>query len=219
MSLEVTKLARPPRIDGSWDKSQWEAIQPELIGEFMGEKPAHFPKTQVKLAYDETALYAIFRVEDRYVRAVASENQGNVCRDSCVEFFFTPGDDVSAGYFNLEMNCGGTMLFHCQKKGPQGRVVIPESDCIRIEVAHSLPKIIDPEIEEPVTWTVEYGIPMSILEQYSRVTGPASGVTWRGNLYKCGDRTSHPHWLTWSVVDFPKPNFHLPEFFGELVFA
>ncbi|MCB0276848.1 MAG: diguanylate cyclase, partial [Calditrichaeota bacterium] len=26
------------------------------------------------------------------------------------------------------------------------------------------------------------------------------------------------HWLTWAPVEHPKPNFHLPEFFGTLVF-
>jgi hypothetical protein len=38
------------------------------------------------------------------------------------------------------------------------------------------------------------------------------------NFYKCADQTSHPHWLTWASVDYPQPKFHLPEFFGRLVF-
>ena len=40
---------------------------------------------------------------------------------------------------------------------------------------------------------------------------------WRGNLYKCGDRTSHPHWAAWSPVD--ELNFHLPRCFGTLRFV
>ena len=106
-------------IDGSslenskWDSGIWKAVAPLELTYYMGEKPSHFPKTQAKLMYDSNALYVIFRVEDKYVRAVA-QHQGNVCCDSCVEFFFTPSEDIKTGYFNLETNCGGTMLFHHQ---------------------------------------------------------------------------------------------------------
>jgi hypothetical protein len=57
-----------------------------------------------------------------------------------------------------------------------------------------------------------------MLEKYTNVKRPATGVQWRANFYKCGDKTSHPHWLTWSVVDKPEPDFHRPEFFGILEF-
>ena len=40
----------------------------------------------------------------------------------------------------------------------------------------------------------------------------------RANFYKCGDKTAHPHYLSWSPIDTPKPDFHRPEFFGELLF-
>jgi len=184
----------------------------------MGKKPDHFPKTEVKIAYDDMAIYVMFRVEDRYVRAVAAEDQDDVWEDSCVEFFFRPDSDVSEGYFNLEMNCGGTMLFHFQEEPGKGRIVIPKSECNQIRRAHSLPRVVDPEIEKPVTWTVAYEIPISLLKRYCRVLTPMPHVAWRANFYKCADKTSHPHWLTWAPVDYPKPNFHLPRSFGMLEF-
>ncbi len=184
----------------------------------MGNRPVHFPRAEVKIAYDDMAIYLMFRVADRYVRAVAAAHQDNVWEDSCVEFFFTPDSDLSKGYFNLEMNCGGTLLFHFQSGPGRDRMVIPRRDCSRIRRWHSLPRIVDPEIGEPVTWTVGYRLPMALLEKYSGVITPAAGVEWRGNFYKCADKTSHPHWLTWSPVDFPKPNFHLPQSFGILEF-
>ena len=77
----------------------------------------------------------------------------------------------------------------------------------------------EPEIAEPTTWCVEFRIPLSLLEGQTTVTKPGPGVSWRANFYKCGDKTSHPHWLTWAPVGFPKPHFHLPEFFGTLEFS
>ena len=89
----------------------------------------------------------------------------------------------------------------------------------RIQIAHSLPKIVEPEITSPVTWTLEYRLPIEIFAKYSSATKPAAGAIWRANFYKCADKTSHPHWLTWSFVDNDMPNFHLPQYFGTLEFT
>ena len=218
MRIKIPRQINIPIDDTAWEKPPWRKILAHGIQNHMGETPDHFPRAEVKIAYDETSISLMFRVADRYVRAVAVAHQDNVCQDSCVEFFFTPDSDLSKGYFNLEMNCGGTMLFHFQPGQGKGRIIIPTTDCSRIKVAHSLPKIIHPEIRESVTWTVAYSIPMALVEKYCAIIPPGPQVEWRGNFYKCGDRTSHPHWLTWAPVDFPKPNFHLPRAFGILEF-
>jgi hypothetical protein len=203
--------------NSGWDSGCWKDIAPLELTYYMGEKPLHIPKTQAKLIYDSKALYVIFRVEDNYVRAVA-QHQGNVSRDSCVEFFFTPGSYFENTYFNLETNCGGTMLFHHNLIPKENPTLIAEEDCRSIEIYHSLPKMIETEIQVPTLWTVSYRLPYNILEKYSNVKKPGKGVFWRANFYKCADRTSHPHWLTWSPVDNPTPDFHLPKYFGILEF-
>jgi hypothetical protein len=40
----------------------------------------------------------------------------------------------------------------------------------------------------------------------------------KGNFYKCADGTDSPHYVTWNPVQTPTPDFHRPEFFGELYF-
>ncbi len=219
MTYRVNRLTKRMVIDGNWDKDVWRAVEPVALTHFMGDRPKHFPKVEAKLLYDERALYVIFRVRDQYVRATARNHQDPVCRDSCVEFFFVPGTDPAVGYFNLEMNCGGTMLFHFQVIPRKDSVAVECGDLERIEVAHTMPRTVDPEITEPTTWTVEYRLPVDILARYCpAAVKPAPGVTWRANFYKCADAASHPHWLTWSIVENPQPDFHLPKFFGTLVF-
>src|SRR5262249_32397019 len=72
---------------------------------------AHQPKVQAKVAHDDRYLYLIWRVEDQYVLAKRTQHQQDVYRDSCVEFFFTPGaNPAERGYFNLETNCTGVKL-------------------------------------------------------------------------------------------------------------
>jgi hypothetical protein len=219
MTTQVDRAKEPIVIDGNWDKDAWAPVKPIELTQHMGDRPEHFPKTCVKLLYDDENIYVVIRVKDQFVRAVARRDQDSVCRDSCVEFFFTPGTDTAVGYFNLEMNCGGTMLFHFQIMPRTESVPLDAEDLKRIEVAHRLPKIIDPEITEPTTWTVEYRIPLDLLAKYCPSTKmPAPGITWRANFYKCADDTSQPHWLTWSFVDRPRPDFHVPKSFGTLRF-
>jgi hypothetical protein len=149
---------------------------------------------------------------------VLQEYNGNVSGDSCVEFFFAPDPARPLCYFNLEVNAGGTPLIFYITKPMSGLTRLNPDEISQIEIAHSLPRVVYPEIEEPVTWTVECRIPLSILEKYTPVAKPGPGVQWKANFYKTGSRTSSPNYLTWSPVEFERPNFHLPQFFGNIDF-
>lgn len=196
----------------------WRDIESVVLQRFMGKKPEHFPGTEVKLAYDDETVHVMFRVEDRFVRACAEKHQDRVCIDSCVEFFFTPGRDISRGYFNIEVNCGGTAKFCYQTARDENCVKLPITVIEEMHIAASLPRIVDPEIAKPTIWSVSYQIPLAVLGNYGPAVRPAPGVEWRGNFYKCADETSHPHWLTWAPVDLPKPDFHQPKYFGTIAF-
>ncbi|MBN1479296.1 T9SS type A sorting domain-containing protein [candidate division KSB1 bacterium] len=218
-SVIIPRLRAPVEINAVWDKQPWSAIQAIELSHHMGDYPEHFPHVRVKIAYDMDALYVFFRVRDQYVLALTQDYQGSVYKDSCVEFFFTPHEDVSLGYFNLEMNCGGTALFNFQKQPRTDVIKVGRNDFDQITVAHTMPKIVNPEIQDSLTWMLEYRIPFSILRKYSATTIPEEGTKWRANFFKCADNSSHPHWLTWSPVEYDRPNFHLPDYFGDLVFG
>lgn len=193
------------------------ADKPLLLENYMGDKPSHFPETRVKMHYDKDNIYVMFNVMDKYVKAVAKEINGKVWMDSCVEFFFSPASNTKQGYFNFEANCKGVFLFQYHlTNGASGFVSM--EDCEKINISHSLKRNVEQEIAEPLEWRLEYSIPISVLKKYMKVDEPGPGVSWRANFYKCADQTSHPHWLTWAPVDYPRPKFHLPEFFGRLDF-
>ncbi|MCK7480493.1 MAG: carbohydrate-binding family 9-like protein [Candidatus Moduliflexus flocculans] len=92
----------------------------------------------------------------------------------------------------------------------------------------------------PRTWPVSKSAPPSrdpSTERTARRSGRSStGCRWpcsasiygreidagcrsAANFYKCGDETEFPHYGAWSPVETPAPDFHRPEFFGEIVFA
>jgi hypothetical protein len=218
----VLRTAQPPAFRGNWSAGVWAGVRPLDVDQFHAAGSQHRPVTQAKLLFDDEHLYVFFRVQDRYVRAVAEQFQGRVCADSCVEAFLQPRE--GRGYFNFEMNCGGTLLlYHIRdpRRTPEGfadSTPVSSKHAAGMRIYHSMPARIDPEIGEPVEWRLEYGIPLSLFEPYIGEAPRPAGGLWRGNFYKCGDETSHPHWASWSPIG-EQLNFHCPEHFGVLEFA
>ena len=215
---EVRPCDKEITIDANWEKSIWTGTESLLLENFMGDRPDHFPRTEMKMRYDQKNIYVIFKVEDKYVKAIAKETNGKVWEDSCVEFFFSPGPDSESGYFNLETNCIGTFLLQYHNYIANDDGFVGAQDIQGIEIKTSIDQDLTEEYTEPLTWYIEYRLPHSFLLNYLPYAPPGPGVKWRANFYKCADKTSHPHWLTWAPVDFPEPKFHLPEFFGWLEF-
>lgn len=215
----VHKLEKSMKIDAIWHKKQWKNIGAVDITNYMGTVPEFNPVVKAKMMYDEENLFVIFHVRDRYVRCITKDYNGPVWKDTCVEFFFSPDNSLPERYFNLEINCGGTPLMHYNIVPNKDVTILKVDDIKLIEIAHSLPQLIDPEITDSVTWTVEYRIPLLLSEKYSIVAHPKPGIEWRANFYKIAENNSNPHYMTWSVVNNPIPNFHLPQFFGLLKFV
>ena len=97
-------------------------------------------------------------------------------------------------------------------------VFLDEEQINKVEIAHSLPRKVSTEIMDDTTWTIEFKLPLNVLKHYAPISHPQKGVKWKANFYKTASTTSNPHYLTWSFVDNPKPDFHLPQFFGLLEF-
>lgn len=217
-TYRVGRMKDNPTIDADWDRPAWKGVAPVTLEYYMGDEPAHQPRVQARMAYDDRFLYVIWKVEDRFVLARRTKHQQDVCRDSCVELFFTPGGaPEERGYFNLETNCAGVKLFGAHVVG-DGAGAFTTEDFAGIATASSLKGPIDREIAGPTSWTLEYRIPLELLEKHAKVERPGPGVTWRANFYKCADESSRPHWLTWSPVTNARPSFHLPRYFGILAF-
>ena len=221
MEYRIERAVVPPRLDSDWNSTDWENANVAELLHFWTESKSRHSKVWVKMLYDDTGIHVLFLVDDQYVRSVTTEYQGPVCTDSCVEFFVQPGG--RGGYLNFEINCGGTLhssYITDHTRTPDGFKefkLLPSEDGSKVRIFHSMPSIVEPEIQEPVTWRNAVFIPADLFEKYGGVKTPYTRQVWRGNFYKCADRTSHPHWLSWAPVD--ELNFHLPRCFERLIFA
>lgn len=221
MTYHVFHAARPEALDLNSQNPAWQVAEVAAVAHFLPQSSDHRPQTHARLLHDQRGLHGLFTVRDRYVRCVRTKYGGEVWKDSCVEFFVEP--KPGRGYFNFEFNCGGTFL--CSHVVDPTRVngglkeatPLPEKLAEQVRVRALLPKLVEPEITEPVEWELQFYIPFAVLEEFVGPIGAASGQVWRGNFFKCAEDISHPHWAAWSPVD--EFNFHLPRCFGTIQFA
>jgi hypothetical protein len=209
-----------PHLSVDLNDPAWKEAETAELNSFRPESSMHRPRASVRLLHDARGLRGIYQVHDQFVRSVRTQYMGEVWKDRCVEIFLQP--KPGAGYFNLEMNAGGAHLC-CYIEDPE-RVPggfkkftrLPADIGQRIEVRSSLPRVVDPEIAEPVIWQLHFFAPFQVFEHYTGPFGNVSGQRWRGNFYKCGDDGSHTHWASWAPVDVF--NFHTPRCFGTICF-
>lgn len=223
MRFVIPHTNKAVKLESGWESPEWKDIEPVEIANYRPESSSHRPVTKVKLQYDNDGIYGLFFVKDRYVRCTRTAFQDHVYKDSCVEFFAQPSK--SKGYFNFEFNCGGTLLssyIGCMitpdRTVKKSKIIeLNKKDRELVRIYHSLPPIVEPELQEETEWLLGFFIPFSLFEKYIGEIGNVAGQRWKANFYKCGDETSRPHWASWSPVD--ELNFHLPQCFGTIEFG
>ena len=182
-------------------------IEPQAIDCVNWNEFPYAPSVNFKLVYSDKAIAVMFEVSEKHVRAAAMESNGPVWEDSCVEFFIMTSDGKH--YINIEMNCVGTILA-ARRTSRHDAVHFSEDKLSAIRHFTSLPhEPIDAREEGQSWWAVEV-IPFESLgfEQKPK--------SLRANLYKCGDKCDTPHFLSWSPIGLPQPDFHCPDFFGKI---
>ena len=154
--------------------------------------------------HDAANLYLRMEAEEAPVCAARVGPLEQVSRDSCLEFFFAP--DGGERYFNFEFNPLGTLCLGFGAERPTRVRQVPKNlEQFRIE-----------PFTTPKGWGVSFAVPADFVRLYFpafTLLGEASA-----NFYKCGDDTPAPHYLSWSRMTSPVPDFHRSQDFGRLIF-
>jgi hypothetical protein len=172
--------------------------------------PEKMPVT-VRVAHNNEYMYLYYTVIGEEIRAVNTEDFGSVWEDSCVEFFMQREGETS--YRNFECNVLGVLLSRVHESREKG---VSQTELMNTIYRHSTINHRYENGKQLSDWTMYLEIPKVALGFKDNET--LSGQKIRANFYKCGDKTPKPHFLSWNPIDLPKPNFHTPEFFGELEF-
>jgi len=171
------------------------------------------PDVAFSLGYTNNELLLKYYITENWFKAEKTETNDMVCEDSCVEFFISPDD--GGIYYNLEFNGIGTCHMGAGTDRHSGSRADP-GVVTKIRRQTSVGKDPVPEKTGEFSWTITIAIPFEVL--FHHKINDLKGKTLRANFYKCGDKLSTPHYLTWNPVGTEKPDFHQPEYFGLLRF-
>lgn len=169
------------------------------------------PSVSFKIARSTKYLYIMYHVRGLDLRASVSEDNGPVWEDSCCEFFIS--DQEGKEYYNFELTCIGTLLAAKRTSRDHARLFSAEK-MAGIHRYCSLDRTLREEKDMIFSWSAAIAIPFSLIG----MDGSDLPEYARANFYKCGDKTAHPHFLSWSRIETPNPDFHRPEFFGKIIF-
>lgn len=162
-------------------------------------------ETEVRLLWARQILYLRFQARYRTI-TVFADAEANGRRDQLwdrdvAEAFLQPDRTNLRQYKEFEVSPNGFWIDldiapgekHDLKSELKRRVILNEGEKI---------------------WTAELAIPMKCL-----VAKFDPAVTWRVNFYRVEGAQEPRFYSAWKPTGTPVPNFHVPEAFGELVFA
>jgi hypothetical protein len=195
-------------ISGRLDQGPFHPIDIQPWPAFKSPAQARFA-----LAHSGDALFIKFVVTEKDVRASYRQSNEPVYRDSCVEFFLAPGEGPT--YYNLEFNCIGTCLMAYGTQDLGGRQFLSAAVIDKIRRRTWL-HAGGSGAAAAITWELTAAIPLEVFCYHPLAT--LQGLQGSANFYKCGDELPEPHFLTWNEIRAAAPNFHLPEYFGQIVF-
>lgn len=163
------------------------------------------PAAEARAVWTQEALTVRLESFAAPTRAENTAPDSPVWEDSCLEFFFTADGRT---YINLEGNAKGALRASI---GPDRH----DRRLLR-ELGASLPRV---EAEAASDrWALTLVIPAALFETLLGVS-LRPGLSLGANFYSCGDKTPAPHYAAWNPVETETPDFHRPEFFGELQLA
>ena len=177
------------------------------------EQFSYKPITYFFIARSSDAVFLKFSVIGTMLKAVYSEDHSPVHEDSCVEFFCMP--EGAEKYTNFEFNCIGTCSASSRKGRNEEVVPFSNEQMQSIERYASMGKKPFKEMEGMFEWDLTVKIPLKLMN----IDPDNLPEKIRGNFYKCADDTDSVHFASWAPIHTENPDFHQPEYFGELYFV
>lgn len=131
----------------------------------------------------------------------------DVYKDSCLEFFAAFNLDTPDIYVNCEMNSAGAALMSIGTNDGDTRVSVPE-------ILGHIPEFHGEVFDDH--WCAEVRLTVEDIKKMFNVE-IKKGFKFKGNFFKCGDETKYEHYGMWCRSVAVIPQFHRPQYFGDLI--
>jgi alpha-galactosidase len=202
----ASQIADSSISDGFPTASAWHTAHAlRFSADWQGKNADPQRATEVRLLWTPAFLFLQFRA--RYLSltvfpgAASNGRRDQLWDRDVVEVFLQPNPSEARRYNEFEVSPNGFWIDLAIAPGEKHDL----RSGLRRRAA----------IDEPSkTWTAELAIPMrSLVERVEPL------MQWRVNFFRV-EGTSEPRFYSaWRPTNTPQPNFHVPEAFGQLIFA
>lgn len=208
-ALRISQIDRDLSVS-ELDHPSWKRAEPVILETYWsGEKAPSGRRLTAHLLWSDTALYVRFDAAQEEPLVVSDKPDltrktlGLWDRD-VAEIFIAPDRTRPNRYFEFEVAPTGEWVDLGIEVTPQGRVT--DRDYVsKMEAAARIEK-------RRVLMAMK--IPFASLGRR-----PKAGDVWLGNLFRCVGKDPGRGYLAWRPTKTEKPNFHVPEAFGEFIFV
>jgi hypothetical protein len=204
----VRRIENPIDV-GSFNAAEWNWAESVFIASYWSGGPAPDQRVvKVSLLWSETDLFVQFDARQQEPLLVNSDPDlsrkaiGLWERDVC-EIFIAPNVEEPRKYFEFEIAPTGEWLdlaidmtgterkTDWEYNSGMGAAARIENDCVMMAMR--------------IPWIA-----------FSRK--PQTGEIWLANFFRCVGSEPNRDYLAYRPTFTEKPNFHVPEFFGKLIF-
>ncbi len=207
-SLKIKHIAKDFAIEQLDDAAWKSASLTSITTYWSGETAPKGREFETRLLWSDTALYLRFSASQSEPLVVSKNPDlskktiGMWERDVC-EVFLAPDASQRNKYYEFEIAPNGEWIDLVVELASQGR----KSDWGYKSGMTSAAKIGNDTILMAIK------VPFASLGKK-----PKKGDVWLGNLFRCVGKDPTRGYLAWQPTKTPRPNFHVPEKFGEFRF-
>lgn len=187
-------------------KPSWNEVPKAEINFFQWEEERKYrPYAFAKMCFVKNeGVYVLLMCEEENVKAVYTETDEPMYKDSCLEVFMKLGEE---GYLNIETNYNGAYLSEFGKD---------RKNRSYLKSLTAEKPVIKP-VRDGKMWGNEIFIGNTLLKAlYPSFEGVCAGE-FSGNFYKCGDETHTPHYGSFSEMGSLTLGFHNPDLFAKII--
>lgn len=195
--------------------TDWSGIERADVDAYVWGGAERAYKTYGQLCYAKTddekaGLYIHLFCEEKNTVSVETKPDGEVCMDSCMEFFFNMHEEGSDENRYLNIECNSLGVTHIGfGKDRYGRVFLDSLGVERFPVTVNI---------GADGWEITEFVPEASLKKIFGLSDVNETTVMVGNFYKCDENANAP-FGSWNPVVAQNPDFHRPECFGKIVIS
>lgn len=220
--IKIVKTTEKIVIDGMATDKDWSSATAYPLSYFYGvDKPTDKQTSSVKMLWDDSHLYFLFKAQDSYLTVSETERDGAPYFDDCFEVFLIPSAEPIKLHYGFELNLNKAANdFIFLNDFYQNSKVVLKSYNPAYQVGLHTEGSVNDNSDKDVGWSMELAIPIQAFLN-AQFTPVQQGSVWSIMVVR-QDRNDASGQRKSTSTLFPLAKYngvHDPKVFGQIKFV